>query len=336
MPKESDIASGLPAVTIVEIDDFTLASEGFELFEQDAVQLQSTPLRARRVVVRLEGAAILFHSTNLRVRTRTRTHSDMLAYVTFGQRATGTVNGLPITPELMLAAEAGTEVGFVAEAGYESVAFIVPQDDMRSHLRIRQRQLDFRMPQGVEILQVNAFMARGLFKLGKRVVDTAVRRPALFDERKDQRLAARAELLEALLATLDSARRIEPTRDDETRQAQDRVVKIAEDYALAHAGNYLYVTDLCRVTGVSERALEYAFKRVMGMTPVAYLTRLRLNRVRKALLKANPGSTTVSAEALNWGFWHFGEFSRAYKACFGELPSSTLRQRNSHSGTSAA
>jgi AraC-like DNA-binding protein len=31
--------------------------------------------------------------------------------------------------------------------------------------------------------------------------------------------------------------------------------------------------------------------------------------------------------ALNWGFWHFGEFSRAYKDCFGELPSVTLRRR---------
>jgi AraC family transcriptional regulator, ethanolamine operon transcriptional activator len=42
---------------------------------------------------------------------------------------------------------------------------------------------------------------------------------------------------------------------------------------------------------------------------------------------ATHGSTTVSAQALNWGFWHFGDFSRAYKDCFGELPSETLRQK---------
>jgi AraC family ethanolamine operon transcriptional activator len=60
---------------------------------------------------------------------------------------------------------------------------------------------------------------------------------------------------------------------------------------------------------------------------VAYLTRLRLHRVRHALLAATPGSTTVSTEALNWGFWHFGEFSRAYSDCFGELPSATLRKK---------
>jgi transcriptional regulator GlxA family with amidase domain len=57
---------------------------------------------------------------------------------------------------------------------------------------------------------------------------------------------------------------------------------------------------------------------------MAYLSRFRLHRVRKALLAATPGSTTVSAEALAWGFWHFGELSRAYRECFGELPSETL------------
>ena len=46
--------------------------------------------------------------------------------------------------------------------------------------------------------------------------------------------------------------------------------------------------------------------------------------LRQALLAATPGSTTVAAEALRWGFWHFSEFARAYNDCFGELPSDTL------------
>jgi transcriptional regulator GlxA family with amidase domain len=37
---------------------------------------------------------------------------------------------------------------------------------------------------------------------------------------------------------------------------------------------------------------------------------------------------TAAAAAVEWGFWHFGEFSRAYKECFGELPSETLRRRD--------
>ena len=87
------------------------------------------------------------------------------------------------------------------------------------------------------------------------------------------------------------------------------------------------MTDLCQAAGVSERTLQYAFKEVMGMTPVAYLTRLRLHRVRQALRAATHCTTTVTAEALRWGFWYFGDFSRAYRECFSELPSDTLRRK---------
>ena len=137
-----------------------------------------------------------------------------------------------------------------------------------------------------------------------------------------------------LLAALDATTVPRHTLRDRTRQNYSRIIKLDEDYALAHVGDRLYdVTDLCVASGVSERTLEHAFQKVMGMSPVAYLTRLRLHRVRKALRMATHGSTTVSAQALNWGFWHFGDFSRAYKDCFGELPSETLRQKSAETSS---
>jgi AraC-like DNA-binding protein len=47
-----------------------------------------------------------------------------------------------------------------------------------------------------------------------------------------------------------------------------------------------------------------------------------------ATLATAARTTTAAAAAVEWGFWHFGEFSRAYKECFGELPSETLRRRD--------
>jgi AraC-like DNA-binding protein len=321
------VATAEPAVTVVEISDPTAAGAGIELLDLDAMQLQSMPLRARRVIVRLESAAVVFHSTNLRVRTRTSVRKGLLAYVTFGPQAKGTVNGLPVRPDLMVVAEPESEAQFVTNDGYESIAFLLAPQDIRAHLAARQREGEFRMPHGVEILQAEAENVRGLFSWGKRLVDIAVRQPALFNERKAERVAAHIELLETLLATLRVANDFESDRGDRTRQAHSLTVKTAEDYALSHADDPLYVSDLCRAAAVSERTLEYAFKEVMGLTPMTYLVRLRLHRVRQALLAATHGSTTVSAEALNWGFWHFGEFSRAYRECFGELPSDTLRRK---------
>jgi len=325
--KPSPAAGGPPAVSVVDVTDPTATSAGVELLDLDAVQLQSMPLRVRRVIIRLDSAAVVFLSTNLRVRTRTSVRRGLLAYVTFGPQARGTVSGLPVRPGLMLAAAPDTEATFVADGGWESITFLLPPEDIRAHLTARQRDSEFRLPRGVEPLQVDAESVRGLFEWGMRLVDSALQQPALFDQQTKERLAAQNDLLETLLATLRVAGEFESTRSDRTRQAQSLIVKTAEDYAMAQTSDRLYVTDLCKVAAVSERTLEYAFKEIMGLTPVTYLTRLRLHRVRQALLAATQGSTTVSSEALNWGFWHFGEFSRAYKECFGELPSETLRRK---------
>jgi AraC family ethanolamine operon transcriptional activator len=326
---ERGVSDDQPSVTVAEISDPAIAGQGIEGVDLDAVQLTSVPFRARRVVVHLEGGTVLYHSTNHRIRTRTKTQRGLLAYATFDARAKGTVNGLSIRPELVLAIEPETEASIVTDTGYESITLLLPPADILAHLRDRRREDDFHFPDGAEALQADAAMVRRLFDWGKRLVDTAARQPALFNDRKHERAAAQVEMVETLLATLGATSGFEPARADHARQSQTLVVKTAEDYALSHADERVYVTDLCRAAAVSERALEYAFKEVMGLTPVAYLMRLRLHRVRQALLLATHGSTTVSAVALDWGFWHFGEFSRAYKDCFGELPSDTLRRKPS-------
>lgn len=315
-----------PAVTVVEITDPTTANETIEVLEQDVVTLESKRLRARRVAVRLESALVLFHRTNLRVRTRTSINRELVAYGACGPRAEGSANGLPMRPGTLLAVQPGTEVVFVSEPGYESVFALLGPDEIEAHLRGRQQEDAFRTPRGAEILHRDPAAVRRFFAWGKRLVDTATRRPRLFNDRRETRVAAQMELLETLLATLGAATDFQAPRSDRMCLAQSRIVKIAEDFALEYVGDHLYLTDLCRATGVSERSLEYAFKEIMGMTPTAYLTRVRLHRVRKALQAATRSSTTVTAEALNQGFWHFGEFSRAYRGCFGELPSETLRR----------
>jgi AraC-like DNA-binding protein len=322
-PEQSDSPS---AVTVIEITDPTTASETIEVLDQDVVKLGPQRLRARRITVRLETTVVLFHQTNLRVRSRTSVNRELVAYGASGPRAEGSVNGLPMRPGTLLAVQPGTEVVFVAEPGYDSIFVLLSPDEIAAHLRGRQREGDFRMPRGAEILYRDAASVRRFFQWGARLVDTAVRQPRLFNHRREARVAAEAELLETLLATLGAATDFQPPRSDRMRLAQGRLVKIAEDYALANVGNRLRLTDLCQATGVSERSLEYAFKEIMGLTPTAYLTQVRLHRVRTALHAATRASTTVSAEALMQGFWHFGEFSRAYRDCFGELPSQTLRR----------
>jgi AraC family ethanolamine operon transcriptional activator len=330
--KESASTQGItsggepPAVSAVEINEPTAAGEGIEIIDQDVVSLRSEPLRANRVVVRFEDSLMVYQSVNLPVRTRTQVRNDLVALVAFGPQAKGNFNGLEVCPELILAAEPGSTGEFVVEAGYESVAIFLPPGILKEHLKIRDRLDDFRFPKGVEVRESNASNAQSLFAFGKTTAEYAARQPELFDGQLSSRAAAGMELLEKLLAVFGSMKDHEPTRSDATRQSHSRIVQIAEDYATSHTDERVSVTDLCAAAGASERTLQYAFQTVMGMAPMAYLTRLRLHRVRQALRKSTRGSTTVSTEALRWGFWHFGDFSKAYKVCFDETPSETLNR----------
>ncbi|MDA7086655.1 helix-turn-helix domain-containing protein [Pseudomonas sp. SA3-5] len=84
------------------------------------------------------------------------------------------------------------------------------------------------------------------------------------------------------------------------------------------------VTDICRTIGVSERALQYAFRAYVDLSPVAYLRLCRLNHVRVTLRALDPCTATVTSVAMRFGFLHLGRFAQDYRQLFDESPSVTL------------
>jgi AraC-like DNA-binding protein len=89
----------------------------------------------------------------------------------------------------------------------------------------------------------------------------------------------------------------------------------------------LHLLELCRMSGLPERSLRKLFLEQMGISPSRFLALRRLHLARRALLRTDPYSTTVTEIATNVGIWEFGRFSVAYKSWFGESPSATLRRR---------
>jgi AraC family ethanolamine operon transcriptional activator len=101
-------------------------------------------------------------------------------------------------------------------------------------------------------------------------------------------------------------------------------VRRVEEYLDAHRGEAPSIPALCSIAGVSERTLEYAFRELVGVTPVRYLKLRRLNQVRRALRAPEAGARSVTEIALRAGFYDLGRFAGEYRALFGELPSQTL------------
>jgi transcriptional regulator GlxA family with amidase domain len=106
----------------------------------------------------------------------------------------------------------------------------------------------------------------------------------------------------------------------------DAIVARLEEFLEAHPDTPLYLTEICAVIGVAERTLRIACEEHLGMGPIRYLSLRRMHLVRRALLRADPSTATVTRLATDHGFWELGRFSVAYRALFDESPSESLRR----------
>jgi len=109
------------------------------------------------------------------------------------------------------------------------------------------------------------------------------------------------------------------------RMRAPQIVHRVDEFLQAHLDEPIYMSQLCDVTGVSERSLRDACHAVCGTSPKRYLTRRRMEAVRQALESARPGEATVTRIATDYGFFELGRFAATYSALFGERPSETLR-----------
>ena len=90
-------------------------------------------------------------------------------------------------------------------------------------------------------------------------------------------------------------------------------------------GTQLNMPELCANIGVTERTLRMCCTEMLGMSPTRYHLMRRLNMVRSALRRA-PATANVAEIAFGYQFFALGRFAIAYRAIFGETPSTTLQR----------
>jgi AraC-like DNA-binding protein len=89
----------------------------------------------------------------------------------------------------------------------------------------------------------------------------------------------------------------------------------------------LFIPEICKAIGVSDRSLRACCQEHLGMGPRRYLLLRRMNLVRQALRHEGPETTSVTETATRYGFWQLGRFAVEYQSLFGEPPAATLRRQ---------
>ncbi|HEX2492791.1 MAG TPA: helix-turn-helix domain-containing protein [Steroidobacter sp.] len=143
-----------------------------------------------------------------------------------------------------------------------------------------------------------------------------------------QRFELRRGLEEWLLARMNGVRAqaTDPCTNRATRARRRIAVERARAYIHDNQNEPITLSDLCRHVHMQPRSLEYGFREMLGLTPMAYVKTLRLHRVRRLLQSGVASARSVSDIALDCGFWHLSQFAVDYKKYFGECPSATSRR----------
>ena len=132
---------------------------------------------------------------------------------------------------------------------------------------------------------------------------------------------------DTLFAGFDDALCSGKIHDSSSNESLDRYKRIVDRVDELVGLNPIDLSNekLADAIGVSVRTLQTASCSVCGSGIYRYGRLRRLWSVRRQLRTGAPG-LTVKASALAHGFWHQSDFSDAYRAAFGELPSQTLAQ----------
>ncbi|MEO3770434.1 helix-turn-helix transcriptional regulator [Micromonospora sp. B9E7] len=130
-------------------------------------------------------------------------------------------------------------------------------------------------------------------------------------------------LAAAALTVFPNTAVTEPTAADR-RDASTATLRRAITFLEEHADQDISAADIADAARVSLRAVQLAFRRHLGTTPMAYLRRVRLDRAHHDLVRADPHQETVSAIASRWGFASHSRFTARYHASYGVPPRETL------------
>ncbi len=139
-------------------------------------------------------------------------------------------------------------------------------------------------------------------------------------------LLAFQDCYDSLFYSINEYYTTEPCTLTEKISNRERLLARALDF-IHHADiESLSISGLIKGTHASSRSLQYCFSELLGLTPKSYLIKLRLNAIRKDLLLADPGETTITAIAHKYGVVNIGRFKQDYQAFFNETPRETIKQ----------
>jgi AraC-like DNA-binding protein len=279
----------------------------------------SGPFRVRKVFLATPNCILYRESCATRIRVQALSPEGMLACaVPIKPGSQTSYFGRPLH-ERGLPATLPTGLEAVLDQGQEHLLFLVQRLLLRQHLPPEQVDLLEAgaaarvLPAGAETVRGLGLWLNGLLARVHGSPEMLRYPAAVLALERELVLGFAAHVLPTECGTL-------PKPKSRPWRGYDRAIE-----AIRYADlTTLELGGLCAAAGVSARALEYAFRKNLGVSPGVFIRQLRLHALRRALLASAAGESTVTDLAYHLGFTQLGRLAARYRSVFGEPPSSTL------------
>lgn len=305
-----------PVLDVLRYTDFDQFRHHTRIVNARSIPLHAKGFSAATATIRLPGCRIHLQRTFPRI-VDASLEGGALVVVQMEQPPPVKFNGVDVEYAAMAFGRGAT--GYRAtEWRAGTYAFIVFDQPMagRGWPELENALRVFRLqPEGLSPLQDRI---RAIFAFASRFPDD-VAGPQVAENMAEQ-------VLEALDTAFASCTPVGVAWTAYARQL--KIVNAIDMLFESNPAAPLYSEALARECGASVRTLHNVAVRFRGVSLHQYLRMKRLWIVRQRLLTGDP-ALRVRACALENGFWHMGEFSAAYAALFGEVPSRTLARARS-------
>lgn len=235
----------------------------------------------------------------------------------FGSRFTGQAMGF-YAP--------GEAIDVITPAGYRNATLTIPAKSFQRAVESHHQDIPARLLKRSAPFFPSAEACRNLANFLGAMNETFLQDPEVLAN-GETRAALETELHDHFLGLIRSAGGNRPVADPRGITRRYRRLGLVRDFIRANSHRRILLQELCEVSGLSRRGLEYLFADLLGVRAGVFLLQLRYHGVRRELLAAEPSHGLVKQVAMNWGFWHLGRFAVEYRVLFGENPSATLARR---------
>ncbi|TNF86633.1 MAG: AraC family transcriptional regulator [Gammaproteobacteria bacterium] len=280
--------------------------------QPDYVQLSTGPGGLTNKVVELDGVTLIWAKANGRARWRDQiTDSGFQFGCMVDSQGPVKLLGREIEPNEAAVWLPGQEVDYVLEGPYLSLEIGV------NELLIEERGWT---PSGGPLAnvpeQVMTSLVQACTTISKETLEPS---PSDAAEQRDR-------ILTLLDAALDPWHRgMEESSQSNRKDFRFRqLVRNAERFMDALAGEPLNLSDLAEHTGASRRTLHRAYQNQLGVGPRRYYELKRLSMLRSKLKRANATEHTITELATKLGFHDLGRLAGTYRRLYGEYPRETL------------